>query len=593
MIDSKTLIKKTKIKYFIIFLILSFSTLYFLEFVKNLNKEKFLYEKTFSYTKIYKIIYEQHRELANIIFSGILNNTNLDKKLDNIQEKSKEEKDYLKKIVFIETLGRFKPLKQKYVSNIEFILKDGTMFLDMRNPLKNYYKISENRILFKKIKETKTPQCTFEIRDNSSGLKFAYPIVEENKFLGVLIITFNEQAISSLLMNQYNVIANIILRKELFNKEYIKESKLYKDAYKEGFLHNTLILEEIKYKFSKNIDLLKPEDKITNILYSTGEKKIPKSFYIEDKKEIETIIPLINSINNENQGFISILTKGSTIGLFNDNYEAFSTLFILFYLTLVLLFYQQKVTNIMDKEKLREMMQKDKQILEQAKLAQMGEMLGNIAHQWRQPLSAISTIASGLKINYEYNILEAKDIPKQMDLIVENTKHLSKTIDIFRDFIKEGKALKDVNIQEKLDECMNIVSATISSHHIKLINEINYDMPITLRMISGELSQVIINIITNSKDAIVQNKINEGWIKIIQKTEKNELLIIIEDNGGGIKEEIMPKIFDPYFTTKHQYQGTGLGLYMSKTIIEKHLGGKLQVKNGKDGTIFTIKLNIN
>jgi signal transduction histidine kinase len=301
---------------------------------------------------------------------------------------------------------------------------------------------------------------------------------------------------------------------------------------------------------------------------------------------------LINSITNENQGFISILTKGSTIGLFNDNYEAFSTLFILFYLALVLLFYQQKVTNILDKEKLREMMQKDKQILEQAKLAQMGEMLGNIAHQWRQPLSAISTVASGLKINYEYNILDTKDIPKQMDLIVENTKHLSKTIDIFRDFIKEGKALKNINIQEKLDECINIVSATISSHHIKLINEINYEEPITLRMISGELSQVIINIINNSKDAIVQNKIKKGWIKIIQKTEEEQLLIIIEDNGGGISSDIMAKIFDPYFTTKHQYQGTGLGLYMSKTIIEKHLGGKLEVKNGKEGAIFTIRLKL-
>jgi signal transduction histidine kinase len=222
----------------------------------------------------------------------------------------------------------------------------------------------------------------------------------------------------------------------------------------------------------------------------------------------------------------------------------------------------------------------------------MGEMLGNIAHQWRQPLSAISTVASGLKINYEYNILDTKDIPKQMDLIVENTKHLSKTIDIFRDFIKEGKALKNINIQEKLDECINIVSATISSHHIKLINEINYEEPITLRMISGELSQVIINIINNSKDAIVQNKIKKGWIKIIQKTEEEQLLIIIEDNGGGISSDIMAKIFDPYFTTKHQYQGTGLGLYMSKTIIEKHLGGKLEVKNGKEGAIFTIRLKL-
>lgn len=111
-------------------------------------------------------------------------------------------------------------------------------------------------------------------------------------------------------------------------------------------------------------------------------------------------------------------------------------------------------------------------------------------------------------------------------------------------------------------------------------------------MILGELSQVIINLINNSKDAIVQNKIKDGWIKISQTVENNELLICIEDNGGGIKDDIITKIFDPYFTTKHQYQGTGLGLYMSKIIIEKHLKGKLEASNTQAGVAFLISLNL-
>ena len=233
---------------------------------------------------------------------------------------------------------------------------------------------------------------------------------------------------------------------------------------------------------------------------------------------------------------------------------------------------------------------KEMQLLEQSKMAQMGEMIGNIAHQWRQPLSVISTIASGIDMKYEYNILNQEDIPKDMKLIEKHTKYLSETIDTFRNFIKEKKELKEVIIQEKIDKALYIVDATLKDYDITVKKNINYDDPIKLTLVVGELSQVIINILNNAKDALLENNIENKWVKLDLEENEKEIIISISDNAGGIAENILPKIFNPYFTTKHESQGTGLGLHMSYRIITESLKGTLVAKNTKNGAIFIIKL---
>ena len=155
------------------------------------------------------------------------------------------------------------------------------------------------------------------------------------------------------------------------------------------------------------------------------------------------------------------------------------------------MFLQEKIKVLRDKELTLDMIKKDQQLLEQAKMAQMGEMIGNIAHQWRQPLSAISTIASGTKLNQEFGILKKEDIPKNMDLIVENTKYLSQTIDTFRDFIKERREEKEIIIQDKIDESLKIVQATLDNNHIKLIKNIDYENIISIFMISEDRNNFV------------------------------------------------------------------------------------------------------
>ena len=236
--------------------------------------------------------------------------------------------------------------------------------------------------------------------------------------------------------------------------------------------------------------------------------------------------------------------------------------------------------------------QQELEMLTQSKNAQMGEMIGNIAHQWRQPLSVISTAATGIQIKKELGYIEEEEEMKLLESINTNAQFLSQTIDTFRDYIKEEKELHEVVIQDRINIALKIIDAAIENSSITLINNANNHSPVKLTLIVGELSQVIINLINNAKDILVEKDIENKWIKVDLETTNDSVIITIEDNGGGVPLDIKDRIFDPYFTTKHKSQGTGLGLHMSKEIMEKHLNGKLYVKNSENGAKFYMELKL-
>jgi sensor histidine kinase regulating citrate/malate metabolism len=232
----------------------------------------------------------------------------------------------------------------------------------------------------------------------------------------------------------------------------------------------------------------------------------------------------------------------------------------------------------------------EEQLVQSEKMASLGSMLGNIAHQWRQPLSVISTAASGIKFQNEYSELSKDEIGDTMSAIILNTKYLSETIDTFRDFLKEKKLSYIENIQDSIDMTLKILEPVLINCHIELINKINYENPIYKKMSRGELSQVVTNIFNNAKDVFEERNIRNPRITIECTSNINDILISIEDNAGGISDDVIKNIFEPYFTTKHQSVGTGLGLYMSHRIVNESLGGSLYVKNTKEGAKFFIKL---
>jgi len=243
-------------------------------------------------------------------------------------------------------------------------------------------------------------------------------------------------------------------------------------------------------------------------------------------------------------------------------------------------------------KKTQQNIQKESILFEQAKMVQLGEMLGNIAHQWRQPLSVISTIASTIKVNQECDILDTKKLYEDMGTIIFQTNYLADTIEIFRNFLKEDKIKQEIILQERISISATIVEPVMKHNGINLQNNINYIKPINMKIVAGELTEVLINIINNAKDALIENNIKNPWIKLSLESLDNKVIITIEDNAGGIPDDVLPHIFDPYFTTKNKTNGTGIGLHMSRKIVTNSLNGKLYAKNGQHGAIFFIEMPI-
>ena len=243
-------------------------------------------------------------------------------------------------------------------------------------------------------------------------------------------------------------------------------------------------------------------------------------------------------------------------------------------------------------------LEKNKQeriVLHQSRIAAVGEMLGNIAHQWRQPLSVISTAATGLKLSLEFEEkIDKKEIANTLDIVNDNVQYLSKTIDDFRNFFKDDLTLlKESNLKDTFKRIRNLTSASFDNSFIKYSQDID---DIYLVLNENLLIQALINLYNNSKDALVDKKYSRCFFVSVKKNKKN-IVIKISDNGGGIKDTIIDKIFDPYFTTKHESIGTGIGLYMTNQIITKQMKGNTSVKNIEfecegnkyPGAEFTIK----
>ena len=258
-----------------------------------------------------------------------------------------------------------------------------------------------------------------------------------------------------------------------------------------------------------------------------------------------------------------------------DTIILISIIFMIIIIVLSLLL-SYTIQNRFENYKLK-VQQKDQTITEQSKMAAMGEMLGNIAHQWRQPLSIISTGATGMLVQKEYGLLNDDQFDVTCKAINENAQYLSRTIDDFKNFIKGDRTKKVFNLKENLKSFVHLVEGSIKTHNIKLVLDVKEDIKVD--GYENELIQCFINIFNNSKDALKANVEKNRLILISAYTDENNTVIKFTDNGKGIPEDVLPKIFEPYFTTKHKSQGTGLGLNMTYKFIIDGMNGTITAKN--------------
>lgn len=237
---------------------------------------------------------------------------------------------------------------------------------------------------------------------------------------------------------------------------------------------------------------------------------------------------------------------------------------------------------------LKELKKTQTYLIQQNKLAFLGEMMSNIAHHWRQPITIVNLVAESIKVSFEDGELTEELLEQKTATINDILQKMSKTIDDFRSFFAPESEESEFGIADAVHEALAIIQDALENLGIKTEIDI-HDNPI-IKGYKKEYSQVILNLMTNAKDILITKQNKDKWIKITVKKEQEKSILTVEDNGGGIPKESMDKIFDPYYTTKFKSGGAGLGLYMSKMVIEKNMHGDLSVENTDIGAKFTISL---
>lgn len=230
--------------------------------------------------------------------------------------------------------------------------------------------------------------------------------------------------------------------------------------------------------------------------------------------------------------------------------------------------------------------QKDKIMFHQNKMASMGEMLNNIAHQWRQPLMELTSLFIPIQAKLDFDLeLDKKELKESIEKLNDITKYMSNTIDDFKGFFASNKEKEEFKLSSQINSSVSILSSSLKANNIFL--EIIIKKNPTMYGYKNEYTQVLINIINNAKDVLIQRKIKDPKIIITVNENRNDVTICIEDNAGGVKVNPIEDIFKPFYTHGKK-GGTGIGLFMSKLIIENNMHGKLWVENKNNGALFKI-----
>ncbi len=407
------------------------------------------------------------------------------------------------------------------------------------------------------------------VNNHIQNIDFYINIILTAFLLTILILVF----LFRQLKTQYDINTN--LSKELLKTlDMISEYVIYSKTDIKG------VITEVSDAFSK-ISQYSRDELIGQPHSISRHEDMPKEAFQDMWKTIKSGDVWKGEVKNIKKDFSHYWVLANVSPDFNDNGEIVGYIAVRYDITAK-----------------KEFESHHKQLLEAERLASMGEMIGNIAHQWRQPLSVISTAATGMKLKKEYGLLDDEEFNKMCNSIDKNTQYLSKTIEDFTKFIKGDRKKSIFRIKNTIESLSHLINATVEANNINLVVDIQSG--IEINGYENELIQCFINIFNNAKDILNENNIKEKFVFINTRVKDKELIIKIKDNGDGIPENILSKIFEPYFTTKHQSQGTGLGLHMSYTLIVEGMHGTIRAINKEynyedklyKGAEFTITLPI-
>jgi signal transduction histidine kinase len=601
--------KKTFLVVILVFIVIGAIITSLITYDKEKRVEQYLDNQEKILQTQYNVTYKNFSLLSQSIYNNLITNK---KVLEYMEEANKKHSATYMNVLRSKLHENLNKIYGEWsiigIKQLHFHLKDNTSFLRMHKPEKYGDNLTSFRYSVAYVNQNLIPIEGLEMGKIIHGFRFVYPIFSNSsKHIGSVEVSISAKNFRQKLQSSFHSNVKFIIDKQMVNKTAWGNDiqKLYE---------NTDISDKY-YRFKDN-----------KTYYMTDTKNIPQKIMMEVRDEIQKgeIFSVFYSDNKSNYHIISFLplkdiqsnqiiayfVKHSQSDYIKSLIKDYRTIVIMVLTLLALLIfyiyrdtqYKKNLTKNLEtihiqKEELsssleeleqqnlqitrtmEENRKKDTMIAEQSKLASLGEMIGNIAHQWRQPLSAISTSASSLSVQHEMGILDPKDVAPALGKIVEKTQFLSQTIEDFRHFIEGKKEKVEFVISSAVDSALSVVDSSIANHHVQVKKE--YKDIIFITNYKNEFIQGLLNIINNAKDALDDGirPIDERFLLITVEQIDDNAVITFQDNAGGIKEDILNKIFEPYFTTKHQSQGTGLGLYMTYKIITDSMHGTLHAYN--------------
>ncbi|MFK5881141.1 MAG: sensor histidine kinase [Sulfurospirillum sp.] len=577
---------------------------------------------------------------------------------EHFKQNRQEVKVFVKSKQYNQTVRKYESDLMKLLKNYHYVLdiflinKQGDILYAMAggkelgtNILKKSFAKTKFSIVYKKTVSDKLVHFSdfeyLKVSDNKETGFLTAPLNDKNgKFIGVIGVQINLNNIFSIFLSQkgyrsYLVGFDGVLRVDISDDKKVLKSKIdlspfvhkgkghipvYKNSFDEEVIgmYKTIVfgdtewilIDEVKLSMIREdekkyavsvllylliissivflvanyiaIQITKPINLLAkaSVKVSKGDRNLIANTKRDD--EIEVLVRAFNKM------IISLIKKEELLA--EKSYELYESKKNLQVYNDEL---EDKISQEIQKNTLQQQM-----LFNQTRLAQMGEMISMIAHQWRQPLGAIASTSIDLKMKIELESFDLDDKNQRiecqdyfldgLDNIESFTQDLTTTIDDFRNFYKPNKTLKEICIDEPIQKALKIIEYSLITSNIDLIK--NFTSKEKIKIFDGELMQVILNIFKNAQDNFKLKEISQAKIWIQTRDVKNGIVVNICDNGGGIDDKIIEKIFDPYFSTKSQKNGTGLGLYMSKIIVEDNHNGKLSAVNSDKGVCFIIEL---
>ncbi len=514
---------------------------------------------------------------------------------------SKKEQDTLREELHKILLPLYLRAKQKGVHQMHLQFSDNITFLRMHKPEKYGEDLTDIRYSYKYTNKTKKPVFGFEQGKSSHAIRYVFPIFKDGVHIGASEVALSTNYIQNKLRNVNKLHTHFLVDKQIFDvktwetkhlvSRYIKsiENDNYMFALDnhvtpKDILNTKKLIKPLKNDIAYNISLKEPF--ALNIIINK-KAKIIAFLPIKNIKDKKVVAYLVSYNDSPHLDSIFSDYKRLLIGLF------FIILILFYFIYKTLKNKEELKSKIEEKtKKLKELNEnleakvnmevaknrkKDELLAKQSQSAALGEMMDAIAHQWKQPLGVISLHVQSLSLGLNYGVIANSDDIKEVSKKVKyQTEHLISTIDEFRSFFRQNQEMTNVNIKNLIEETFHLMKDSLIIDNIK--TEVFGDNTQEIECLPNELKHIFINLINNSIDAFIENNIKNRIIRFELIDDANKFIIKISDNAGGIPSNILDKVFLSNFTTKEDDKGTGIGLYLSKQIIEK-IHGTIEVSN--------------